>query len=62
VLCDPLYKAAVLACSTCDLMVVLMNPGPFTRCGGSSTVPEAASRVVMSAPALGRHPYADSRD
>jgi hypothetical protein len=59
--CGPSHRVVVLACSTCDLMVVLTNPDPCTCRGGSCAGPEAALRVVMLAPASGRRPYADSR-
>jgi hypothetical protein len=45
--CGLRYSVAVPVCSTCDLKVVLVNPGPCTRHGGSCACLEAVLRVVL---------------
>jgi hypothetical protein len=51
----------VPACSTCDLIVVLADPGSCVCRGSSRACLEVASRVVLSALASGCCSYTDSR-
>jgi hypothetical protein len=51
----------VPVCSTCDLMMVLADPGSCVRRGNSCSCLEVASRVVLPVLASGCCSHTDSR-
>jgi hypothetical protein len=58
---DSLRSDTVPACSACDLIDCLANPGPCGRRGGFCTCLRATSRVIWPVFTPGRCPYIDSR-